>query len=59
MSQKNIEFDFDRCLDAGDAVVALGRLSVGGGSGGVNGRITYARSYLQPKDALEAVGLRE
>jgi ketosteroid isomerase-like protein len=67
-----VRFDFDRYLDAGDTVVALGRLSVRGGSSGVSvgqpigylfrvrdGRITYARAYLQPEDALRAAGLQE
>jgi ketosteroid isomerase-like protein len=68
----HVKFDFDRYLDAGDTVVALGRLRFRGGSSGVSadqpigylfrvrdGRLTYARSYLQPDEALEAAGLRE
>jgi ketosteroid isomerase-like protein len=66
------EFDFDEYLDAGDAVVAVGRARVRGGRSGVataqplgyvfrlrDGRIRAARSYLQPEEALETVGLRE
>jgi ketosteroid isomerase-like protein len=62
-----VTFDLVRYLDAGDRVVAIGRLKFRGGSSGVsgnqpigyvfrvrNGRLTYARSYLQPKDALQA-----
>jgi uncharacterized protein len=66
------QLDFDRYLDAGDTVVAIGRAIIRGGSSGVTasqplgyvfhlkgGRIAAATSYLQPDEALEAVGLRE
>jgi ketosteroid isomerase-like protein len=64
--------EVDRYVEAGDAVVTLGRTRVHGGRSGVTtgqplafvfriraGRIVAVRSYLQPEEALEAVGLRE
>jgi ketosteroid isomerase-like protein len=64
--------EVDRYVDAGDAVVTLGRTRVRGGRSGVTtgqplafvfriraGRIVAVRSYLQPQAALEAVGLSE
>ena len=68
-----VQFDFDRYLDAGDVVVALGRSKVHGERSGVttgqplgyvfrvrDGRIVAARAYAdRPEEALEAVGLRE
>jgi ketosteroid isomerase-like protein len=66
------QLDFDRYVDAGDSVVAVGRAIIRGGSSGViagqplgyvfrlrDGRIAAARSYLQPSEALKAVGLGE
>jgi ketosteroid isomerase-like protein len=62
----------DRFLDAGEAVVVLGRVRGRGKKGGVeieapaawvcrqrDGRVSYLRFYLDPSQALEAVGLQE
>jgi ketosteroid isomerase-like protein len=66
-----IQFDFDEWVDAGDLIAALGRLRVQGDQSGVGttqpigyvfqvrkGRIAAARAYLQPEEALAAVGLK-
>jgi uncharacterized protein len=66
------QIEAERFVDAGDAVVVLGRSKVHGGLSGVTtgqqldqvfrvraGRITAVRAYLRREDALEAVGLRE
>jgi ketosteroid isomerase-like protein len=66
------QLEVDRYVDAGDAVVALGRTRVHGVRSDVttgqafamvfaisDRRVVTARSYPSPEDALEAVGLRE
>jgi uncharacterized protein len=66
------QIEAERFIDAGDAVVVLGRSKVHGGLSGVTtgqpldqvfrvrgGRITAVRAYLQRAEALEAVGLSE
>jgi uncharacterized protein len=68
-----VQLHFDRYVDAGDLVVALGRSKVHGERSGVttgqplgyvfrvrDGRIVAARAYAErPEDALEAAGLSE
>ena len=67
-----LQLEIDSFLDAGDAVVSLGRTRVHRELSGVttgqplamvwrvrDGRVVVARSYLRPEEALEAVGLRE
>ena len=67
-----LQLEVDSFLDAGDAVVTLGRTRVHGEFSGVttgqplamvrrvrDGRVVAARSYLRPEEALEAAGLRE
>jgi ketosteroid isomerase-like protein len=69
---ERIQFDFDRYVDAGDQVAALGRLRIRGDRSGVDaaqpigyvfrvagGRIAAARAYLRPEAALEAVGVQQ
>ena len=66
------QIEVDRYLDAGDAVVTLGRTRVHGVLSGVTtgqplafvfriraGRVVAVRSYLRQAEALEAVGLEE
>jgi ketosteroid isomerase-like protein len=66
------QLEVHRYVDAGDAVVALGRTRVHGVRSDVttgqtfamvfaisDGRVVTATSYPRPEDALEAVGLRE
>ena len=66
------QYEFDEFVDAGDAVLALGRIRARGAQSGAvgtqpgavvfrfsNGRIVLYRSYLRREEALEAVGLRE
>ena len=66
------QVEVDRYIDAGDAVVTLGRTRVHGGRSGVTTgqplafvfrvrarRIVAVRSYLRAEEALEAVELRE
>jgi uncharacterized protein len=67
-----VRLEVDRYLDAGDAVVTLGRMKVRGGLSGVttgqplaqvirvrDGLIVAARGNLPPDEALEAAGLRD
>ena len=66
------QLEVDSFLDAGDAVVALGRTRVHAELSGVttgqplasvfrvrDGRIVAYRSYFEAEEALEAVGLRD
>jgi ketosteroid isomerase-like protein len=66
------QIEVERFVDAGDAVVVLGRSKVHGELSGVTTgqpldqvfrvrarRITAVRAYLRREDALEAAGLRE
>jgi uncharacterized protein len=66
------QLDVDRYVDAGDAVVALGRTRAHGARSDVttgqafamvfgisDGRVVTATSYPRPERALESVGLRE
>ena len=66
------QIEVERYVDAGDAVVTLGRTRVHGALSGVTtgqplafvfwvraGRTVAVRSYLRQEEALEAVGLRE
>ena len=66
------QIDVDRYVDAGEAVVILGRSKVHGGLSGVttgqplafvfrirDRRVAAVRSFLQAEEALEAVGLSE
>jgi ketosteroid isomerase-like protein len=66
------QYEFDELIDAGDAVLALGRIRARGAQSGAigtqpgavvfrfsDGRIVRYRSYFRREEALEAVGLRE
>jgi ketosteroid isomerase-like protein len=66
------QLELDELIDAGDAVLALGRIRARGVKSGAtgtqqgallfrfsNGRIVLYRSYLRRQEALEAVGLRD
>jgi ketosteroid isomerase-like protein len=67
-----IQVDFTRIQDLGDRIVGIGRLRTRGKESGAatespwggvatfkDGKAIQIRTYLDPKDALEAVGLRE
>jgi ketosteroid isomerase-like protein len=66
------QVEFSEIRDLGDRIVAIGRWVTRGGESGVettpplasvvdfkNGKAIRVRSYLDPKEALAAVGLRE
>ena len=66
------QLEFSEIRDLGDRIVAIGRWIARGEESGVettpplatvvkfrNGKAIRVRSYLDPKDALEAVGLSE
>jgi ketosteroid isomerase-like protein len=66
------QVEFTEIRDLGDRIVAIGRWITRGEESGVetapplaavvefnNGKAIRVRSYLDPEDALEAVGLRE
>jgi ketosteroid isomerase-like protein len=66
------QLELGELIDAGDAVLALGRIRARGAKSGAtgtqpgalvfrfsNGRIVLYRSYLRREEALEALGLRE
>ena len=67
-----LHVDHSEIRDLGDRILAIGRINTRGKASGAvtasplafvadfaNGKITRIRSYLDPKDALEAVGLSE
>ena len=67
-----LHLEFSEILELDDLIVAIGRIRVRGREGGAeaeapwnyvvqfkNGKAVLIRTYLDPKDALEAVGLRE
>jgi ketosteroid isomerase-like protein len=67
-----IHFEISEIRDLGDRLVAIGRSRARGGASGAdvespigfvtefkNGKAISIRNYLDPKDALEAAGLRE
>jgi ketosteroid isomerase-like protein len=67
-----IRIEISEIRDLGDRLVAIGRYRAVGKASGAetltpfalvteikNGKTTSVRGYLDPKDALEAVGLRE
>jgi ketosteroid isomerase-like protein len=67
-----LRLEIDEFVDAGDSVVALGRMRVHGKRSDVtveqqmallcrvwNGRILTLRTYIRQAEALEAAGLRE
>jgi ketosteroid isomerase-like protein len=67
-----IHVEVSEIRDLGDRIFALGRLRTRGKTSGVetespfgyvahfkNGKATEVRTYLDPKEALEAAGLRE
>ena len=64
--------EYSEIRDAGDCVVAIGRLHARGKASGAetevpfalvgdyrDGKVIRVRTYLDPKEALEAAGLRE
>ena len=66
------QLELDELIDAGDAVLALGRIRVRGVKSGATGtqqgalvfrfnneRIVLYRSYLRREESLEAAGLRD
>ena len=68
----DVRVEVDDLVDAGDAVLMLGRFRVRGAQSGATGtqqiglvlrlrrgRIAHFRSYLRWDEALDAVGLRE
>jgi ketosteroid isomerase-like protein len=67
-----LQIEISEIQQAGDRVVGIGRIRTRGKGSGVdawspfgaamefkNGKATQIRSYLDPREALEAVGLRE
>jgi ketosteroid isomerase-like protein len=67
-----VRFDVDEVRDAGEQMVALGRVRARGRASGVElnvplavvgvtrrNKIVYARFYSEPADAFEAAGLEE
>jgi ketosteroid isomerase-like protein len=67
-----VRFEVDEIRDAGEQMVGFGRMRARGRASGVeldvplgvlgvvrSERITYARFFSDPADALEAAGLRE
>jgi ketosteroid isomerase-like protein len=69
---EEFRYEVDELIDAGDAVVVLGRIRVRGVQSGAigtqhgallfrcrDGRIVAYRSYLNRDEALEAAGLRD
>ncbi len=67
-----IHVEFSEIRDPGEQIVAIGRLRTRGKASGAvtesdvgyvadfsNGKVTRIRTYLDPKEALEAAGLRE
>ena len=74
MDEALVEFHavFSEVRDLGDRIVAIGHLRIRGKTSGVptesrvgyiadfaNGKLTRARTYLDPREALEAAGLPE
>jgi ketosteroid isomerase-like protein len=69
---REFRVEFSEIRDLGDRIVAIGRWITRGEESGVettpplaavvdfkNGKAIRVRSYVDPKEALEAVGLRE
>ena len=67
-----VRIDYSEIRDVGERVVGIGRLRTRGKSSGAetespvawvielkNGKAIHARAYLEPREALEAAGLRE
>jgi ketosteroid isomerase-like protein len=68
----DFRFEFSEIRDLGDRILAVGEMRGRGTESGVeiespwafliqlrNGKATHVRVYLDPKEALEAAGLRE
>ena len=67
-----INVEYSEVRDLGDRILGIGRLRIRGGGSGIstespfavitdlkNGKAVRVRTYLDPSDALHAVGLRE